>query len=476
MRLIYVSLFALLGAACGADDDSEPEPTARATWYQDVAPILAQHCMSCHQAGGIGPFELTNYDAAVENSERMMHEIGRGAMPPFDAREEADCTPRFSWVDDPRLNETEKTTLQHWIDDGHALGTEAAIPEPPDTSLPNISKTMTPVEGWATAGDRDQFICYLLDPGTTQLEWLTGLQVNPDNDLVVHHAVINQIPAGAMQQQLIDEHGIGKPWNCEATTPGDFVVHVWTPGNQPMQTSDDIAVPIAAGSKLVMQIHYHPAGLAHAPDKTSIDLRFSTKWPQKMYFVGALGNAPTAPILLPGPGDINGTPQFMIPKDTKLHTEHMRFTMGDTSALGDVRIYSANPHMHLVGTHISGTIDRGAPRGADPQKECLANGGWNFDWQRTYTYDTPLDKLPSVQTGDIVEVKCEWDNTIENPFVQRMLADAGLDRPINIELGEQTTNEMCLQIFGLAVNAPPPSSRDSFVLPKQPSFMPAPAM
>jgi hypothetical protein len=476
MRLIYASLFAVLGtAACGTDDEPEPE-TARATWYQDVAPILAQHCMSCHQEGGIGPFVLTDYDSAVENSERMMHEIGRGAMPPFDAREEADCTPRFGWVDDPRLNASEKTTLQTWIDDGHALGKEAAIPPPPDTSLPNISKTLTPVEGWATAGDRDQFVCYILDPGTTQLQWLTGLQVNPDNDLVVHHAVINQIEAGPAQDQLIAEHGIGKPWDCLTTTPGNFVVHVWTPGNQPMQTSDDIAVPIAAGSKLVMQIHYHPAGLAHAPDKTSIDLRFSTQWPKKMYFVGALGNAATAPTLLPGPGDTNGTPQFMIPKDVKDHTEHMRFTMGDTSAFGDVRIYSANPHMHLVGTHISATIDRNAPRGTDPQKECLANGGWNFDWQRTYSYNTPLDKLPSLATGDIVDVKCSWDNSIENPFVQRMLADAGLDKPIDILLGEQTTNEMCLQIFGLAVNAPPQSSRDSFVLPKAPSFMPAPSM
>ena len=467
MRSIYVSL-AVLGAACG-NDQAEP-PTARSTWYQNVAPILAEHCMSCHQDGGIAPFVLTDYDSAVENSQRMMHEIGRGAMPPFDAREEEDCTPRFSWVDDPRLDETEKTTLQHWIDDGHALGTEDVIPPPPDTTLANVSKTVTPVEGWATSGDRDQFVCYILDPQNTQLQWLTGLQVNPDNDLVVHHAVITQIPTGAEQDALIAQHGIGRPFDCLTTTPGNFVVHIWTPGNQPMQTSDDIAVPIAGGSKLVMQIHYHPAGQAHAPDKTSIDLRFSTRWPKKMYFVGALGNAFRAPELQPGPGD-GAAPQFLIPKDTKLHTEHMRFTMGDTSSLGDVRIYSANPHMHLVGTHISATIDRGAPRGSDPQKECLANGGWNFDWQRTYSYDTALDSLPSLETGDVVDIKCEWDNTLDNPFVQRMLNDAGLDRPIDIALGEQTTNEMCVEIFGLAVNAPPPASAETFVLPKTPKFM-----
>jgi hypothetical protein len=117
----------------------------------------------------------------------------------------------------------------------------------------------------------------------------------------------------------------------------------------------------------------------------------------------------------------------------------------------DVRLFSANPHMHLIGTKISSTIERPSARGTDPQSECLANGAWNFDWQRTYQYDAPIETLPSIQTGDIVEVKCSWDNTTANPFVQRMMTDANLTAPIDVTLGEQTTNEMCLEIFGLTI-------------------------
>ena len=111
MRLIHVVFIGLGLAACGTDEESDtpPDPVARATWYQDVAPILANRCMTCHQDGGIAPFTLTEYESAVENSARMTHEIERGAMPPFDAREEADCTPRFGWVDDPRLTTLEVT-------------------------------------------------------------------------------------------------------------------------------------------------------------------------------------------------------------------------------------------------------------------------------------------------------------------------------------------------------------------------------
>lgn len=271
--------------------------------------------------GGIGPFELTTYDSAVEHADRMLQEVERGAMPPFDAREDADCTPRFGWVDDPRLSETQKATLRAWVEDGHPLGEEATIP--PSADLPNLSKTLVPAEGFATSGNRDQFICFVLDPGNTQLEWLTGLQVKPDVDAVVHHATIAQVAPGAEHDQLIAERGIGKPWDCGAGTPGDFVVHVWTPGNQPMSTNGDIAVPILAGSKLVMQIHYHPAGMTHAPDRTAVDLRYSSTWPEKMYFVTAFGNEFQAPNLLSGPNDTGGTPQFMIPKNVARHTERM---------------------------------------------------------------------------------------------------------------------------------------------------------
>ena len=60
-------------------------------------------------------------------------------------------------------------------------------------------------------------------------------------------------------------------------------------------------------------------------------------------------------------------------------------------------MYSVNPHMHLVGSHISGTIERPTARSGDPQQECLANGKWDFDQQRTAIYNTPLETMPGVR-------------------------------------------------------------------------------
>lgn len=456
--------------ACGGEG-SEPPP--RATWYQDVAPILSQRCNSCHVEGGAAPFSLVEYENAKANGLRMMHQVEIGAMPPFDAREEADCTPRFGWVDDPRLTAEEKEKLQAWIDDGYALGTVAEIAPPPPSDLTGVTKSMVPEVGHATSGDRDQFICYVLDPGITGIgAWVDGMQVRPDLDEVVHHAVVTQLLAGAEQDALVAQVGIGRPFDCgTVAAPPGFVVQIWTPGSQPMETQPGLAVPIVGGAKLVMQIHYHPAGKTHRPDRTAIDLRITPTWPRKMLMVSIFGNQTAAPSLLPGPGDRTAAPEFRIPADAGDHGESMRMTV---PAIANARIYSVAPHMHYVGTHASAKIFRPAARGNDPQTECLANGGWNFDWQRTYTYDTALDNLPSVAQGDVVELRCKWNNTLANPFVQRMLQDARLPmRPVDVGLGEQTIDEMCLEIFGLALDAParPASAEEAMVLPALPNMM-----
>src|SRR4051812_41382539 len=60
----WVLGLALLGASCSTDE-KEPEPTgSTVSYWQDVAPIFEQRCLSCHQEGGLGPFRLDDYETA----------------------------------------------------------------------------------------------------------------------------------------------------------------------------------------------------------------------------------------------------------------------------------------------------------------------------------------------------------------------------------------------------------------------------
>ena len=128
------------------------------------------------------------------NAKTMLDQIDQGAMPPFDAREEADCTPRFGWKDDPRLSIAEKPTLHWWVEDGtrrgHGRRRAGAREHRSHRRDARRSRRRT---AFVAAGDRDQFICTVLDPQLGAGAWMTGLQVRPGNPIVVHHVVITEV-------------------------------------------------------------------------------------------------------------------------------------------------------------------------------------------------------------------------------------------------------------------------------------------
>jgi hypothetical protein len=424
------------------------------TWHQDIAPLLADHCMGCHRPGGIAPFSLTDYDSVRGKSHIMVAQIELGAMPPFSARTDDSCAPRFDWTGDPRLSDSEKAMLEQWMFEGYLLGDPAPPPPIAYADLARVSTTLAPEQGFTASGERDQFICYVLDVGNPELEWLSGLQIRPEQQTIVHHALIYAM-APDDAAPIVAEHGLGRPFDCSANgLPGEFQIHAWFPGNQPLQLATGMAMPLLPDSKIAIQIHYHPHGGIAGLDRTSIDLQFSPSPPEQLYFTASLGNETGAPSLLPGPGDTKeNVPEFVIPMNSPDHTEHMRFLVSRFDH-PEVRIVSVVPHMHFIGTGLALRLERAKARGRDPKTECLSNTGWNFDWQRTYAYDASFDRLPSISGGDTLDLQCTWNNTFDNPFVQRLLRDSNVGLPFDVRLGETTTNEMCLAILGLAHPAP----------------------
>ncbi|MEQ9498046.1 MAG: hypothetical protein RIT81_14340 [Deltaproteobacteria bacterium] len=80
-----------------------------------------------------------------------------------------------------------------------------------------------------------------------------------------------------------------------------------------------------------------------------------------------------------------------------------------------------------------------------PAEECLLQTpAWDFEWQRFYEYDVSIAELPFVRPGDTFELRCTYDNSMDNPFVREALDEQGLTAPRDVVLGEETLDEMCL--------------------------------
>jgi hypothetical protein len=228
----------------------------------------------------------------------------------------------------------------------------------------------------------------------------------------------------------------------------------------------NVGAPLDPGTLLVMQVHYHPhtTGASLDPDQTHFQMRLTSTPPEYAAItvlpgnfqnsVGPLGNG-----LLPGPDDPASGPMFVIPPGVSAHTETMQFTipraMRGGSLPAELPIFSIGGHEHYVGTAVQVDLHRADPAPGTAADQCLLSiPRWNFDWQRAYRYDAPIEQLPAVAPGDVMKITCTYDNTLANANVVLSLQQQGLTEPRTVRLGETTLDEMCLAPMVLLAKSP----------------------
>ncbi len=413
------------------------------TWYQEIAPTVISKCGGCHEDGGIAPFSLRDYEAAAPWAAVLADAVETGQMPPFAADDSDECSMNYDWQDDLRLSDDEKSALRAWADAGAPEGdpaTPAEVTEPPSTELGSVDAVLQMEASMTVEGNQDEFWCFSLDPGLTEDQYLRALQIYPGNPKVVHHVLIYVDEDGASAEQA----GPDGSFQCSGGSLQGELVGAWAPGMLPTELPEGAGMLIPAGSRLVMNIHYHPTGGAPELDEgTRLEVDWLEERPPWRAQLALIGNGQG---LQAGPND-EGGPEFVIPAGVSGHTESMLFTL--PSDLPELRLWQIGAHMHYLGVDmIIGAVRNSSP---GPEEECLLHAPhYNFEWQRLYDYDVTLDDTPRLAGGDQLFMRCTYDNTLNNPGVVEALGQMGLEEPIEVRLGEETLDEMCLGIYGIA--------------------------
>jgi mono/diheme cytochrome c family protein len=447
----------LLLAACSGTSNSKPSADAGpasvdvATYHKDVRPILEARCVGCHSAGGIAPFDLTSYASAKNWADAIVSATSSRRMPPWGAQETGECKPPHAWKDDIRLSDVQIAQLAAWRTHGTAEGRAEDFQRigAPVKAMLDSAVDLKPSEAYTPQPGSDVLRCYELDPKLDKTRYMTGFHIVPSNKSVVHHALAFSVPKASVVP--------ASPYDCFGgpKVDGATLVSAWAPGGVPQELPAGMGTPIEAGSRFILQVHYHPhAKATPEPDATTFQVRFSDAVPDYWVITRLIGNFRGLDAqgngLLPGPADNAGS-EFRIPAGAEAHEEVMKVTLqAGQPRFANTRILGVGAHMHLAGYDERISLEH--PGSAET---CLMQEpSWDFDWQRGYQYNVGFESLPHVDTGDTLRMRCRYNNSSKNAKVSEALKERGMSSPIEIKLGEETLDEMCLGAFAFVFPRP----------------------
>jgi hypothetical protein len=380
--------------------------------YKDVAGIFFSRCTSCHHPDGAGPFPFMNYTQTSAEGTAIYSALMDGIMPPWNPD-----TTYTRFLHERIITSGEKNAILTWILNGMPAGDTTLAPPAPTYSLYQLQGTPTMELQIPTfvsnATTTDSYVCFSLPTNLTQDRVLRAFEVVPGNPSIVHHVIINVDTVGNTTNDL---SGL-----CN-TPPGDFGLGGFAPGAPPTVLPGvaplKLGMPIKAGSKLVLQLHY-PAGSAGMVDSTKI----------RLYFY-----PPGEPGIRPVRSDVPLQNWAMAIPPNQIST----FTASFPPQPFALSAFATFPHSHLLCK----TIINYAFSGTDTVKLVRVND-WDFEWQGYYTYRYPV-KIPA---GYQLFSSHTFDNTSSNPHNPN-------NPPQWVFAGVNTTDEMLFDAFQWSIYLP----------------------
>ena len=458
----------LLVTGCGSETPTEAIPT----WHQDVAPIVIERCSGCHTDGGISPFALQTYEDASNFASAILAAVEDRSMPPFLAQQTESCTPRLPWQADLTLRDEEIDLVRRWVEADAPEGdpsTAAPVADPIQAVLEREDVVLTLPEPITVDGEDDIHTCLLLDPGLEEDGHVIGRLITSGNEAVLHHVVSYLVKPGydddgnLQSQEELEAAiqaevgaGINDRYDCfggpNLDTVETEIVDAWAPGGLPNLAPEGSGQPISKDDLVLLDIHYHPTGDGPEIDAdTRLSLMLAEDRPPLISQTILLGNFGERFESEFGIGELVAQPgesvnEFLIPAGASAHVEEMTWEWILPPGL-DLMVYGAGTHMHYVGRDMTVELEYAADSSQD---ECLIQTpAWDFNWQRGYAYDAPQDQLPVMSNGDVLRMKCTFDNSMANPYLVEALDEQGLDAPVDVALGEDTLDEMCLAALSI---------------------------
>jgi hypothetical protein len=371
----WAMLAVLVG--CGTGGSGE-----QATFYDDVVPVLDQHCTRCHQDDAIAPMTFGTYEDARQWGPAMVAAVEARTMPPK-ARTITDGS-CGTFADGGWLTDEEVAAFVDWAASDYPEGTPVARTLPPKRELTgDVVTVRTPEFAPEPVGSAqarfDEYRCFPITLDNTEDVFVTGYDVVPGNPAIVHHLIGNLVMPDASSwdprrtnRQVMEDLDAQSPdrlgWPCFSEAGPEVRIEAdpvaWAPGEPVLTFPEGTGVRVPAGAILVAQVHYNlvDAETAGQSDQTEVHLQVADSVERELfplYLDYLLGTGASIP---------PGRSSFKYEDGARIE-----WIVGDYA----LDLYGVLPHMHergkkLVARRISDTGD----------KECMVQvANWDFNWE-----------------------------------------------------------------------------------------------
>ncbi len=352
--------------AAGADE---------VTFATDVAPILYENCVSCHQENGLGPMPLISYEEVAPWAPLIKERVQSRFMPPW----HVDRTVGIQeFKDDISLSDGEIETIARWVDAGAPLGDPDRVPAPPE--FPD--RTQWQLE--AEYGRPPDLIIYS-DPFTVPASGLDKwwYPIVPVEGLEEPRAVMATESKASLGSYAVTHHANSNVSKYAVGKPYD-------------KMPENVGLLLEPGHEVEFNIHYFPNGEEVEDAQLEVGMWFYPKGDEPRIVVP--WNRASASFSSLSDTDGPEAQTILIPP------HGTQVTQGVTVLENPGMIYSVRGHQH---THGAGQLIEAIY--PDGRREVLSRVGWQFGWHITYTYED--DAAPLLPAGTVVLVTAWYDNT-----------------------------------------------------------------
>ena len=282
MKKVFIPTLVLLFLAL-ADNSvfvaSATDLPGKVTFAEHIAPLVFNHCTTCHRPGQVAPFSLLSYADARKHGKMMLRVVNDRQMPPWQPE-----PGHGEFRDSRRLSDAQMALFAKWVEGGFEEGDAKKTPAVPDFAedwqlgKPDLVVKMDKAYS-VPADGADIYQNFVIPMNLTEDKWVTAVEFRASAPKVIHH-VLYFLDDTGRAKKLATNNKNGQPGFPGMGFRPTGAMGGWAVGAAPVRLPQGLAYSVKKGSDLVLQTHLHLSGKAES-ELITVGLYFSDTNPTR---------------------------------------------------------------------------------------------------------------------------------------------------------------------------------------------------